>query len=856
MHKALWLLILLCGMLQTRLHAQQRSKPVKNKLADSSLAVSSKEEQGYDMPVIAMNESERSENNTPFLPSILYANRDVFMSVAGFHFSVARFRMRGYDGELFSTQINGMHMNNLDDGNTQWSLWNGLNDVTRNSQVVLGLRPGEQAFGNVGNMVSMDLRASKQRTQTQFSYSFANRSYTHRWMFTKSTAVTKKGWALSYSGSWRIADEGNTPGTYYKGASYFIAIDKRLREDHLLSLIFFGNLTENGKQGPVLEESVNMFGYDYNPYWGYQSGQKRNANVGRGHQPVLLLTDEHRINNNTTLVTTVGCVTGKKSSTAMDWYKAPDPRADYYRYLPSYQTDEMLRLSVTEAIKNNSRLRQVNWDHLYEVNENSYETLQDVDGIAGNSFAGLRAHYLLEERVTGVRRLDIQSVYNTRLTNELVFSGGGSVQIQQTHYYKKINDLLGAEYSVDWNQFAERDFPDNAVAIQNDLDHPNRVIKTGDVYGYDYKVNSNKISAWAQITGTRKKIDFFSAIELSYTNYLRDGKMRNGLFPLNSLGRSEMNEFNNYFLKGGVTYKINGRKYLYLHGAVMSKPPLFDNVFISPRTRDTRQENIQNEKIKTMEAGYVVNAPRIKMRLSVYATAFADGMNILTFYHDAYGNFVNYALSGIDKLHYGSEFGMEYKLTNRFTVAAAASVGRYYYNSRQQVSVSADNDAYVLERALIYSQNFRVGGTPQEAYGSGISYQSQSGSFYLNLTGNYFRQQWLDFNPLRRTYAALENVVEGSEQWNRIISQTQLPAQYTVDLSGGANARIKLFRAKYKQTLVCNVSINNLLNKQDIISGGYEQLRFDTDTKNTAKFPPKYFYASGLNFSINCSLRL
>ncbi|MES2373493.1 MAG: TonB-dependent receptor [Bacteroidota bacterium] len=856
MLKSLSGLALLCILLQTESNAQYRPKPIKNKLTDSSQAVQLNEEPVDDMPVIAVNESERSENNLPFVPSLLFANRDAFMSVAGFHFSVTRFRMRGYDGELFSTQINGMHMNNPDDGNTQWSLWSGLNDVTRNSQVVLGLRSGEQSFGNIGNMVSMDMRASKQRTQTQFNYSFANRSYTHRWMFTKSTAINKNGWAFSLSGSWRIAVEGNTPGTYYKGASYFIAIDKRLNEDHLLSMVFFGNQAENGKQGSVLEESVKMFGYDYNPYWGYQSGQKRNANAGGTHQPVLILTDDYRINNYTTLVTTIGCVAGNKSSTALDWYKAPDPRADYYRYLPSYQTDTVLRLRVMDAIKNNNYLRQVNWDHLYDVNRNSFETLHDANGISGSSFTGLRAHYVLEERVAGLKRLSIQSVYNTRLANGLSFTGGGSVQIQQTHYYKKINDLLGAEYSVDWNQFAERDFPDNPVAIQNDLEHPNRIIRTGDVYGYDYMVNTNKISGWAQVAGSKKKIDFFAAIELSYTNYLRDGKMRNGLFLFNSYGRSEMNEFSHYALKAGITYKINGRKYLYLHGAVLSKPPLFDNVFISPRTRDTKQENIQNEKIKTIEAGYILNAPRIKGRLSLYATEFMDGMNIMTFYHDGYGNFVNYALSGIGKLYYGCEFGTECKLTNRFTLNAAASVGRYYYNSRQQVSVSADNDAYILERTLIYSQNFRVGGTPQEAYGLGVGYQSQSGSFYLNLTGNYFRQQWLDMNPLRRTYAALENVAEGSEQWNRIIGQTRLPEQYTVDLSGGISTRVKLFQGKYKQTLVFNLSMNNLLNKQDIISGGYEQLRFDTDTKDTGKFPPKYFYAAGLNFSFNCSLRL
>ena len=38
--------------------------------------------------------------------------------------------------------------------------------------------------------------------------------------------------------------------------------------------------------------------------------------------------------------------------------------------------------------------------------------------------------------------------------------------------------------------------------------------------------------------------------------------------------------------------------------------------------------------------------------------------------------------------------------------------------------------------------------------------------------------------------------------------------------------------------------------------GGYEQLRFDTDSKNPDKFPPKYFYAMGLNFSTNLTIRL
>jgi hypothetical protein len=853
MVKLLWLLAFTC-LQQTIAYAQR--KQIKKGTADS-LQVQLKEEQVNDMPVVSINENERSDNNVPFLPSVLYANRDVFLTVASFHFSALRFKMRGYDADLFSTQINGMHMNNPDDGNTQWSLWSGLNDVTRNSQVVLALRPGEQDFGNAGNMVSMDMRASKQRVQTQYGYSSGNRAYTNRWMFTKTLPMNRRGWAWSISGSWRMAIEGVVPGTDYSSAAYYLGIDKKINERHLLSLVVFGNKTVNAKQGPVLKESIALSKNDfYNPYWGYQSGKKRNANVGRSHQPVAIVTDEHRINNNTTLVTTIGFVTGKKSSTAMDWYKAPDPRPDYYRYLPSYQADSALRGALNDAISADGLVLQINWGHLYEVNRNSRETLADADGIYGNSYTGLRAHYLLEERVVALQRMDINTVFNTRLNNLLGFSGGLSFQLQRNRYYKKVNDLLGSDYTVDWNQFAERDFPDDQGAIQNDLNRPDRVLHEGDIYGYDYFIQTNKANGWAQVTVAKKRMDLFVAAAFTYTNYLRDGNMRNGLFPDNSYGRSVLNEFNNISCKAGITYKFSGRKYVYLNGLLMSRAPLFDNVFISPRTRDTKQEIIRSEKIVSAESGYIWNAPKIKMRISGYVTSFRNGMNLMTFYHDGYGNFVNYALSGIDKIHYGTEFGVEYRLTNRFTLNAAASVGRYYYNSRPSVSVSADNDSYVLEKTMIYQQNYRVGGTPQEAYGIGVSFQSASGAWYMNLSGNYFREQWLDINPLRRTYQALENVTEGSEQWNKIIAQEKFPEEYTVDISGGGSFRTRLFGSGQKKTIVVNVSIGNLLNRKNIFSGGYEQLRFDVDAKNVDKFPPKYFYAMGLNFSVNCSLRI
>ena len=855
MLKALWLLALLC--LTQAIDAQTKfvKKIGKNKFMDSVQAIQLKEEVEYDLPIITMNENERSELISPILPSLLTANRDVFNSAASFHFSTARFKIRGYDAVWFSTQINGISMNNPDDGNTQWGLWGGLTDATKNTQMSLGLRASEWAFGNLGTNVQIDMRAYKQRVQSKFSYTFSNRSYSHRWMFTWAKGMNKKGWSYSASGSWRFAEEGYSPGSSYKGGSYFLAIDKQLNQNHILSLSFFGASVLNGKQSPVFEESVKLAHSNfYNAYWGYQAGIKRNANMGKSHQPVLLLTHEYRMDNHSFLLTSLGIIAGEKNSTGFDWYNAPDPRPDYYRYLPGYQQDSLLNVSVKSYYENDKTRQQIDWDRLYEVNRNSLETIAHANSIRGSSFVGKRSHYIIEERVAAIKRIEINCVFNTLLISDISFSGGLSFQLQQSHYFKRVADLLGGSFYVDWNQYAESNLPDDVSVIQNDLSHPNRILYKGDSFGYNYLVKSNHAKAWAQIQRSTKRIDFFTAMELSYTNYLREGLVRNGLFPDNSYGVSSIKEFTNYSFKSGITYKINGRKYLFLQTAFLTKSPLFDDVFISPRTRDSQQEISQNENVQTIETGFVSNAPKSKLRVSVYFTEFANAMNVITFYHDAYRSLVNYALSGIEKQHFGIELGWEVKLSTRFSFTAATAIGRFYNNNRQHVTISIDNDAFVTNRSVIYSKNFRVAGTPQEAYHMGLSFQA--GSFYGYFSGNYFRQNWMSINPVRRTYEALENIIPGSENRSRILDQTLLPDQWMVDLSVGTSTKLKGVGKSNPHRIQIYVSINNLLNNQHFISSGYEQLRFDSENKNVDKFPPKYFYAMGLNFSVNLSLIL
>jgi len=370
-----------------------------------------------NIPVVSLDEGDNSDASNQNVSSLLTAGRDPYYNAASFNFSEMRFRIRGYENDNFSTYMNGIPMDNLDNGVTPFGLWGGLNDVMRNKDVSYGLRANPFTFGDIGSNTNIDSRASTQRRQTSFGYAFSNRNYGHRWMLTHSTGMSKKGWAFSFSGSRRWSGEGYVPGTYYDGWSYFAGVDKKIGNDNLLSLTVFGAPTENGRQGPSVQEMMDLAGTNYyNPLWGYQNGKKRNSSIGKTNQPVIILTHDVRLSDRSRLVTAAGYSWGDRSVTALDWYNTADPRPDYYRYLPSYYTsyyngqggftDPVRYNYLVDAMSKDESLRQVNWDKMYDVNRGQFDVIQNANGIERNTVSGKRSRYIVENRVTNTKRFN------------------------------------------------------------------------------------------------------------------------------------------------------------------------------------------------------------------------------------------------------------------------------------------------------------------------------------------------------------------------------------------------------------------------------------------------------------------
>ena len=804
------------------------------------------------IPKIFVNAtSDEADNEGQDISGLLQSSKDIFVSTAGYTFGTTRFKIRGFDSENMTVMMNGIPVNDMETGRAYWSSWGGLNDATRNKEISIGISPSNYTFGGVGGTTNMITRASSFRKGVKLTYSSTNRSYRNRLMVTAATGMQDNGWAFTVSASRRWAQEGYVEGTFYDAWGYFLSAEKKINEHHSIGLIGYGAPTLRGKNGVSVQEALDYAGTNYyNPYWGYQNGEKRNSRVSNYHQPMIMLTDYWKIDSKTTLNTSVYYWFGPGGSTALDWYDRDDPRPDYYKNLPSYDRDYNGYTQDERKYlwENDPSFRQLNFDKFYNDNRKNLYTVDNVEGIPGNSYTGNLSAYILENRRNDKKQWGFNSDLNKEVNEHFTLSAGLNLSWYKVNQYKIVDDLLGGDYYINWDKYAIRDFSlSDSTKIQNDLNHPNGIVKEGDRFGYDYVANVNNYELFGQGDFTYAKIDFYVGAKIGFNQFWRTGNMRNGKFPNSSYGDSEKNNFTNAGIKAGITYKITGRHFITANGFFMTRAPYFRTAYVSPRTRDQVVSGLTNEKILSGDLSYIYRSPYITSRLTGYYAKFMDQAYSKSYYHDILRSFVNYNMVGVDKVHYGLEASIEAKVSQNFTLFGVAALGNYLYASDPVATISADNVAKVISNRKVYFEGYKVGGFPQTALSGGVKYFS-SRYIFAGFNVNYFDNAYLEANPDRRTQEAVKNFGPEYPERDVILEQERLSSAYTIDAYIG-----KSWRISHKYYLSLNFSVSNILNNTDFAFGGFEQFRYNPLDIN--KFPPKYFYLYGRQYYANISLR-
>ena len=809
--------------------------------------------QAMDDAIFAEFDTETMED-AQSLPTSLSASKDVFNNIASYQFSEMRFNVRGYDSQFSDVYMNGIQLNDAMTGYTPWSLWSGLNDATRNQEVTTGLQMGEMGIGGIGGVTNINTRPSQMRKGFRASLVNSNSMYRFRGMLTYASGVQDNGWSYAFSISTRQGNNAYVNGVYYNAFGYFAAVEKQFNAQHRLSLTLLGAPTERGAQQASTQEAYDLVGNNYyNPNWGWQAGKRRNARVRDYHEPLALLNYTFDITDRTQLNLATSLRFGKNGYSALTWYGGPDPRPDYYRYLPSYYQGTTTGAWLEEAwLSNTDNIRHINWDNLYMINRN-----QPVNPNYGD---GHRSINMIEERHTDQMDWNFYTQFSHLFKDNSKLNGGMNIRRNRTEYYSKVKDLLGGDYWVDIDKFAERDLGIDIISYQNNMDYYEKygkapIVREGDKYSYDYYGNVFNTRGWLQYDfNLLHNLQVKLGGEIGYAFLWRDGIWKKGLFMDNSQGNSQTLNYLTYKAKANFRYVLSSAHNFEANIIYMQDAPSFQSAFVSPRTRNDVTPGVEAEKIFGVDASYNLRIGEFKARISGYYTTFKDQTKVISYYDDVEATFSNFAMSGINKQHFGLEVAASIPLYEGLALKGALSWGQYTYSNNPNYVQIQDNSAAIINQGKVYWKNKRVESTPQTAANIGLSYRSRN-NWFLSLDMNYYNNMYLSMSPLYRTDAVLTKpMLENPEMLNAIRGQEKFDAAYVMNASIGKNWYIN--RA---YTLGFSLSVDNLLNNQGIKTGGYEQIRLlknkEESTLTYEPFDAKYFYMFGTNYYLNVYFR-
>jgi len=852
-------------------------------------------------------------------PSILFDSNDPFTDIASFGFSNIRFKNRGYTNESQDVYLSGVRMNDAITGYSPYSLWSGLNEAMRSKETTIGNEVSDYGYGGYNGVTNIHAMPSSVRTGWRFSALTNSALYRLRLMATYASGELDNGWSYAFNVSARLGGNDWVKGVYYRNFAYYFGVEKKFGDIHRIGLVTFAAPGQRGAQNASTQEVYDLMGDNmYNSNWGYQNGRVRNARVRKTFEPVTILKYTATPSDNLETSATLLWRTGKNGYTAMDWYDAADPRPDYYRNLPSYywmENEDYDRQNfekyawAKDAWENNyPQYAHLDWDRLYNVNWNNYDANGDR-----------RSKYAIEERRVDQNDINLNASVKWMASKVFTLTGGINYKWNRTEYYKKMDDLLGGDYYINIDQFAERDFASSPAMVQNDLDYylahgEAQSLKQGDKYGYDYYAQIRKASVWANGALDLGGFKADLAVKAGFEKFWREGLVRKGLFagldengdefivdgknltsyetvngvktPITSKGKSAVSEFFTYSAKLGLQYHFEGGHRVYANGAYFNDAPTFAQSFISPRTRNSLVPNLETMKTTSADINYQFSNNGYNVRITGFWTTIKDQTDMMSFYDDSQNSFTNFAMSGIDQRHMGVELGFKVPMfVQGLSLEGAQSWGEYIYTSTPRMTQTVDNSAEVIfdNQAVPYWASSPVfkkttidGASVYETDLNGDPVVEGWQKHYVPSTpqlaadlGLNYRTNSYWFFELHGQYFAnsyldmnplyrTDMATAGPDGIVTPVEIEYMTAQEKFDPVFLLNASIgKSWYIDRKYNFGFSLNLQNILNNKQVKTGGYEQTRLidSRSMERYYRFDSKYFYMQGFNYMLNLYFR-
>ncbi|MFI2741428.1 TonB-dependent receptor [Zhouia sp. PK063] len=635
---------------------------------------------------------------TQEFPEVLRSTPGIYATAQGGGYGDGRVNIRGFGSENVAVMINGIPVNDMENGAVYWSNWAGLGDVTSSMQVQRGLGASKVAVPSIGGTINIVTKTTDVEEGGTISTSIANNGYL-KYGMTYSTGLSKNGFAATVSAS-KISGDGYVDGTQFSGYNYFINLSKQFTPNHKLSFTAFGAQQEHGQhynRSTIAEYKQTEAGPNrFNPDWGYLNGSEYNISYNYYHKPQMSLNDFWQMSDNTSLSTAVYASFGSGGGRRTRGDKLG---SDAYRLGSSDQP--------------------IDFDQIVQENKDR--------GALGSSD-------IIYNSVNKHQWYGVLSTLKTTIQDKLTITGGVDGRYYIGSHYYQVDNLLGGDFYL------------NTTSSDNNYNQPLRV---GDIFGknYDGKVLRGGLFAQAEYE-VNDSFNLFVASDVSNTTYSTVDFIKYASTDPDR--KSKKVDFLGYGIKGGGNYNLDDHNNVFVNVGYFSKAPFLTNVFQSSSSTNANPDAI-NEKVFSAEIGYGFRSSKFSGNLNVYRTAWLDKSISGSIQRGSGNEPLYYNLTGMDAVHQGIELDFIYRVTDKFKLKGMASLGDYQWKS----NVSADVYDDITDNTTtidLYAKNLKVGNSAQTTFSVGGSYDyAPKSTIFIDY--NYAGDMYADFYVTSRSKA-------------------------------------------------------------------------------------------------------
>ncbi|MDN3491814.1 TonB-dependent receptor [Winogradskyella bathintestinalis] len=604
---------------------------------------------------------------TQEFPEILKSTPGVYVTRQGGGYGDSRINLRGFNSENVAVMINGVPVNDMENGAVYWSNWAGLGDVTSTMQVQRGLGASKVAVASVGGTINIITKTTDAEKGGNIMSSIANDGYL-KYGMTYSTGLNDNGFAATVSAS-KISGDGYVDGTEFSGYNYFVSLSQQINDAHRLSFTAFGAQQQHGQRfnrSTIAElKDTDSGPQKANKDWGYKNGEVYHQSYNFYHKPQMSLNHLWNINDESALSTAFYASFGSGGG----------------------RRDEGSKIGSDEYRIGSTGLTPIDFDKVIAENR--------ANGVNGSSD-------IISSSRNSHEWYGILSTYKNRINDNLTISGGFDGRYYIGSHWYEVDDLLGGEF-----------FLDN----ETDTFAFGKPLQVGDKYNKDYDGVVNRYGLFGQAEyQVTEAINVFVAADVSNSNYKQREYMNNTIVGSRE---SEAVNFTGYGIKGGGNYNLDMNNNVFVNVGYFSKAPFLDDVFLD-EDGIIPNEDAVNEKVFSAELGYGFRGEKLSANVNVYYTQWLDkslGGSIGTG-----EDLFFYNLQGIDALHQGIEIDFRYRAFENLTITGMASLGDWQWKSNVTSDIR-DQSGDIIDVVEVYAEDLKVGDVAQTTFALGVDYK-------------------------------------------------------------------------------------------------------------------------------------